>query len=141
MPLNETCPYCGAEVSPHASKCSACGEYLDEVDTRRRREPESQDDSGFLPPQKKTGPHGTAIASLILGIVSLFLWLCSCVGLGAPLAGLITGFIAISKRGPKGMAVAGIIMSAIGLILNIAKEIWAFWWVTHHDPGSNPFGP
>src|SRR5438270_11034170 len=119
MPLNETCPYCGAEVSPHASKCRACGEHLDEVDTRRRREPESQDDSGFLPPQKKTGPHGTAIASLVLGIVSMVCWLISFVGFGIPLAGLITGFIALTKRGPKGMAAAGITMSGIGLALNV----------------------
>jgi hypothetical protein len=61
---------------------------------------------------------GLAIASLILGILSLCAslgWYC-----GAPLSivGLILGFLGVKSSG-KGLAIAGIILSAVGLLLTI----------------------
>jgi hypothetical protein len=61
---------------------------------------------------------GIAIASLIIGILSLCAslgWYC-----GAPLSivGLILGFLSVKSSG-KGMAIAGIILSAVGLLLTI----------------------
>jgi uncharacterized membrane protein len=61
---------------------------------------------------------GLAIASLILGILSL----CASVGwfCGGPLSivGLILGFLG-RKPATKGLATAGIILSAVGLVLTI----------------------
>jgi len=61
---------------------------------------------------------GLAIASLILGILSL----CASVGwfCGGPLSivGLILGFLG-RKPASKGLATAGIILSAVGLVLTV----------------------
>jgi uncharacterized membrane protein len=64
------------------------------------------------------GGKGLAIASLILGILSL----CASVGwfCGGPLSivGLILGFIG-RKPAAKSLATAGIIISAVGLVLTV----------------------
>ncbi len=68
------------------------------------------------------GRQGLAIASLVLGILSLcsfFFWFCS-----GPLGvvGIILGFLAV--RSPsRPMAMAGIILSIVGLILTIVITI------------------
>lgn len=61
---------------------------------------------------------GLAIASLVLGLLSLFSFcLVFCAGpLG--LAGIITG-IAGLKSSQRGLAIAGIVLSAIGLIISV----------------------
>ncbi len=61
---------------------------------------------------------GLAIASLILGILSLCAslgWFC-----GAPISivGLVLGFLGLKGSG-KSMAIAGIVLSAFGLLLTI----------------------
>lgn len=56
--------------------------------------------------------NNLAIASLVLGILSLF-------GMG-PLTGIpaiITGFLALKNPASKGMAVAGIVMGSISVVL------------------------
>ena len=63
--------------------------------------------------------NGLAVASLVLGILSiLFVWI-PVVGLVswilAPI-GLVLGLIALGKPSGKGMAIAGSICSAIGLL-------------------------
>jgi hypothetical protein len=62
--------------------------------------------------------RGMAIASLVLGILSLcgsIFWFCS-----GPLAivGIILGVLSL-KSSARSMALAGIILSAIGIILSI----------------------
>jgi type IV pilus assembly protein PilA len=67
---------------------------------------------------------GAAIASLVLGLVSLpFMFLCMS-GVATGIAGIITGFVALSqiKRDPRGyggsaMARAGIITAAVAIFL------------------------
>jgi hypothetical protein len=84
-----------------------------------------------LPPVPPTAPvtstgdkKGLAIASLILGVLSLcgsIFWFC-----GAPLsiAGVVLGFLGLKSSG-KGMAIAGIILSAVGLLLMVVFIIIA----------------
>ena len=65
---------------------------------------------------------GLAIASLVLGILSLcasVFWFC-----GGPISivGIVLGFLGLKSSG-KGMAIAGIILSAIGLLLLIVFVI------------------
>ena len=64
--------------------------------------------------------NGFAIASLVLGIVSIVF----CFIPGLILVGLITGIIGVvfgvlaKKKNPTGMATAGLVCSIIGLILS-----------------------
>ncbi len=69
---------------------------------------------GFVqPPQPPS--RGRATASLILGICSLFLWLCPLFGVAASVTGLVLGLQG-RKRGEGGMATAGVILSILGLL-------------------------
>ncbi|MCC8135283.1 MAG: DUF4190 domain-containing protein [Ruminococcus sp.] len=74
-------------------------------------------------PDKKSGKKGFAIASLVLGIVSV---VCCCCGLGfiaAPLA-LIFGIISLAKhRGGTAMSIVGIVLAAISLIFTLAYTV------------------
>ena len=76
-----------------------------------------------MPPQ---GGKGMAIASMVLGIVSLVFFCVWYISAVAAIVGLVLGII--SLRGDKlgrGMAVAGIVTSAIGLALMILFLILA----------------
>ena len=68
------------------------------------------------------GGKGLAIASLVLGILSLcasVAWWC-----GGPLSivGLVLGALGVKSSG-RGMAIAGIILSAVGLILLVIFRV------------------
>lgn len=65
---------------------------------------------------------GLAIASLVLGVLSLFSFcLVFCAGpLG--LAGIITG-IAGLKSSQRGLAIAGIVLSALGLVISVVLAL------------------
>jgi len=77
------------------------------------------------PPVSTSGTNsgkGMAIASLVLGILSLCAsaaWWC-----GGPISivGLVLGALGVKSQG-KGMAIAGIILSAIGLVLLVLFRI------------------
>lgn len=75
--------------------------------------------------------NGLAIASLILGILSLVLYLFSAI------PGIITGHMALSraKRLPdeyegKGMAIAGLILSYVMLLLSVVAVGWLIFMFT-----------
>jgi hypothetical protein len=76
-----------------------------------------------VPPQTQPGDRrGLAIASLVLGILSLcasILWFC-----GGPISivGLVLGVMGL-KSSLRGLAIAGIVLSAIGLLLVIVFGI------------------
>lgn len=77
--------------------------------------------SGYVPTKL---PAGTAIASLVMGIVSILGALpLSFITIVVALVGLILGIIALRKvrkgtGGGKGMAIGGVVTSAIGFILS-----------------------
>ncbi len=78
-----------------------------------------------LPVQPQAQPSdkkGLAIASLVLGILSLcssILWFC-----GGPISivGLVLGFLGL-KSSLRGLAIVGLVLSAIGLLLVIVFGI------------------
>lgn len=73
-----------------------------------------------LPPR----PRGMAIASLVLGIVSLVL--CCCSGfLSLPLAavGLILGIVDLVRNKFSGLALAGVICSGVGLLFGLLTVV------------------
>ena len=76
--------------------------------------------------QPQNGSRGLAIASMVLGIVSM--GLCWCwvltwtmfISIACAITGLILGIISLKKRqGGKGMAITGVILSGAGIILGI----------------------
>ncbi len=73
-----------------------------------------------LPPQQKKSA-GMAIASLILGIVSIF-GLCCCFlnVITAPIAIILGIIVLVSKRSGTGLAITGIVFSALSLLVVIS---------------------
>jgi len=77
---------------------------------------------------------GKATASLILGICSLFLWLCPFVGLAASITGLVLG-IQASKERRTGLATAGIVLCILGLVASLINAaIGAYLGATGQHP-------
>lgn len=75
-------------------------------------------------PVKKSNKIGFAIASLVLGIVSILMCCCCEIGALFGIPGIILGGIAISKKyDGKGMAIAGVICSVIGIVICIVYWI------------------
>ena len=73
-------------------------------------------------PAPQTRGGGTAIASLILGVVVLVAWLLPVLGLPIGAAGLICGILG-RRSTRRGLAVAGLVMSTIGLVLAVGNGI------------------
>lgn len=82
----------------------------------------------FAPQQPVKDPgHGLAVASLVVGIVSL-LTCCCCGALGIPvsIAGIVLALVSKSKSNTgtmETMAKAGFILSIVGLVLTIGYLI------------------
>ena len=105
---NNYCQGCGVKVDPSAVVCVNCGSPLKAQSIQ----------PNYMQPQKTT-TSGTAIASLVLGIVSVV----SCGGLSfLGIVGIILAIIAkndIKKTGQSGndLATAGLILSIIGTVI------------------------
>jgi len=87
----------------------------DDAPVRRRRD-DDFDDRG--PPRSDRGA-GMGIASLVLGILSLPLCICSLFDLPFSILAIVFGFVSRSQGGPRGTATAGIIMGFISLLVVI----------------------
>ena len=74
----------------------------------------------YAPPEPRGG--GLAVASLVLGILSLIAWLLPIAGLPVAIVGLILGILGRGSRN-RGMATGGIITSSIGLGLSLINAI------------------
>lgn len=103
------CASCGNQILEGAGYCSSCGH-----ETRPTREVAGQHTSGM------------AVASLILGILGLFL-----IPLIFSLLAIIFGGVGMngaSKPGVRGhgMAVAGLVLGMLGLIGWISLLVWVF---------------
>lgn len=80
--------------------------------------------AGYSVEPEKKKMIGFAIASLVLGILSI---ICCCFGLGwiTAIPGVILGIVTIAKKyAGKGCAIAGIICSALAIVLSIVMLIW-----------------
>jgi hypothetical protein len=76
------------------------------------------------PPGVPAEPRGSglAVASLVLGIVSLLAWLIWPVGFLVSTPGLILGIVGRASRN-RGVAVGGIVTSSVGLGLSVVNAI------------------
>lgn len=76
----------------------------------------------------QSGPqptNGMAIASLVLGIVSvLVVWIpiVGLLGTMMALVGLVLGILALKKPGGRGLAIGGIVCSGVSLAITV---LWA----------------
>jgi hypothetical protein len=68
--------------------------------------------------------NGLAVASMVLGIVSLFLFWIPFLGWVPVLTGLILGIVALQKTYGRGFAIAGVVCAGLAL----AIKVW-FWLV------------
>lgn len=76
--------------------------------------------SMYQEPQNNDENRGLAIASMVLGIVSLVTCCCSAyIGLVFAIIGLVLGILYKKKGGSDGMATAGIVCSIISIVLAV----------------------
>jgi hypothetical protein len=87
----------------------------DDRPARRRDE----DDDYDRPRRPSNRGAGMGIASLVLGILSLPLCICSLFDLPFSILAIVFGFVSRSQGGPRGTATAGIICGFASLILVI----------------------
>ena len=125
------CPNCGAQVPEGNAFCNGCG-------TRVNSTYASVPDGGYLDPYAAPAAQGgsgsgTAISSLVLGIVSVVLGLLSCVPfiqyctcIAVPImavVGLILGIVGLSNPAAKGKATWGIVLNILAVVICIALVI------------------
>jgi len=89
--------------------------------------------------EEKKPSNGYAVASLILGLLSLLLSCCYGIGLVLAIPGLILGFVSKKHSNGKlsGMAIGGIICSIIGLLISIFMLIAVVTFLS--SPNANEF--
>jgi hypothetical protein len=88
----------------------------DDDDRPARRGDDDYDRPG---PRRSDRGAGMGIASLVLGILSLPLCICSLFDLPFSILAIVFGFVSRSQGGPRGTATAGIIMGFISLLFVI----------------------
>ena len=97
----------------------------DDDDDRPARRPRD-DDFDDRPVRRSDRGAGMGIASLVLGILSIPLCLCSWFDIPLALMAIIFGFVSRSQGGPRGTNTAGIICGFAGLFLIIVLIVLAF---------------
>lgn len=86
-------------------------------------------------PTVETKPSGTA--GLVLGIISMILWILPILGLPLSICGLVVS-IKAQNKGASGKATAGIILCIIALVLTIINAaIGAYLGATGQHPVVN----
>ncbi|MCX8024452.1 MAG: DUF4190 domain-containing protein [Thermanaerothrix sp.] len=74
------------------------------------------------PPPSTANRPGLAIASLVLGFITLIAWCLPICGAPLAIAGIITGILGLNSTN-RSMAIAGLIIASLGLILSIVNSI------------------
>jgi hypothetical protein len=97
----------------------------DDEDDRpaRRRDDDDLDRPG---PRRSDRGAGMGIASLVLGILSIPLCICSWIDIPFSVLAIIFGFVSRAQGGPRGTATAGIICGFVSLLLIVIILILAF---------------
>jgi len=126
------CPHCGAQLA--GIKCQNCGFAGSETDFIADRCPQCNSVVQMPQSAPSSRPSGKtnslAIASLVLGIVSIPLLFCYGGGIPFGIAAFITGLIGRrqikesgGEQGGGGMALTGIILGAVGIALFVLSII------------------
>lgn len=97
------------------------GNYTEDTST-------SFTDSSFNTPvdSQPEGGKGLAIASMVLGIVSIIMLCCTYwISIPCAIVGLVLGIVNNKKNGKNGMATAGIVCSIISIVLAVLLIVFA----------------
>lgn len=135
------CTNCGANIPDDSNVCANCGVPVVQQPNFQQPEPAQpvyQQPAPVQPVYQQPNPvqqtpvvpgKGMAVASLVLGIVSLVMFCIWYITLPCGIVGLILGIVAMNKAkavGMKnGMAVAGLVCSCIALGLMIMIYVLA----------------
>lgn len=119
------CSRCGAENQPGSVVCAACGTPLVQAPVT----PVVPGQPVFYAAPTVPG-KGLAIASMVLGIISLALFCFWYLAMACAVIGCILGGVSMAKQkqaGMKfsGMAIAGLVCSLIALGVSIIACVWA----------------
>ena len=76
--------------------------------------------------------RGKAMASFILGLVSMITWIIPLIGLPTTVIGLIMGIVG-RRSSRRGLAIAGIVLSSIFLLATIANAGFGVYLFTQMD--------
>lgn len=135
------CKYCGAEIPDYAGFCMKCGKQC-EPDTAPGVGQNAGNGStyqnqqggyggspyqGYGSPYQSQGSYsGMAIASLVLGIISMFINPWTILGILSVIFGVVgmSQTASEGKRG-KGMAIAGLILGCIAIVYFIWQLVAA----------------
>jgi hypothetical protein len=121
------CPSCGTSVSAEANVCSTCG-YDFNSGPFSRPPPPAQANPNWNPgyqsaayprgygDQQTTGKEGLAIASLVLGIISLALFCVWYLAIPCAILAIIFGAISRNSANSK-MALAGLVMGICSIVV------------------------
>jgi len=106
------CRHCGVALNPEQVICTKCGAGIRTTGTFQSTI------SSAMEWQKS----GVSTASLVLGGIGMLAWLIPLFGLPITIAGLICGWLGMSKDG-GGIAKVGFVLSIIGLVLTIINAV------------------
>ncbi len=113
---SKTCSNCGTDNSMENKYCSSCGAsiYMPVVETYVQSDNVPEVKEG-----EKSGKKGFAIASLVLGIVSLLLSCILAVGPILSLGSITTGIISLVKEKARAMPIVAICLSVLAIVISI----------------------
>ena len=112
------CTKCGAHNHDQAIACFQCGQTLQAATPPANPYGMPPTLPYGAPYQQPGAGSGKAVASLVLGIVSLLAWCLPLFGLPVSIIGLVLG-VKATKSSSRGMAIAGIVLSIIGLLFSL----------------------
>ena len=138
------CPYCGANLKPEARFCSQCGADVVQADpipeafpyaepSLPAAPPEPAADEPAIRPQSfsvsdipnvtavpaaQNDRSGLAIASLVLGVISLCFTIVPICSVPMVIIGVVLGFMS-TKTSKRGLAIAGIVLNLVALLSSI----------------------
>lgn len=137
--ITMSCRKCGNEVDATADFCAECGTAITKEGVPPNIPPGSYPPS-HAPSHEKT--VGFAVASMVLGIVSIVLLCVWPIPIITAIVGLVLGAVSLKKNlGGRGMAIAGVVMSVIVIAIAIAIAIYVAYWVAVFDEWINSLSP
>ena len=120
------CQKCGANFPDGNNFCPSCGTSVITANANQSQQQYQQPNQpnhqyGAVNQKPKVPGKGFGIASLVLGICAVLLYLSPFAGVASGVVGLVLGIVSINKAkraGVKcGLAIAGVVCSIVGIVI------------------------
>ncbi len=138
------CGNCGAQLEDSAKFCPFCGNACDPA-TQQTSSQATSAAEPIIPPKTATPSptiqmqtaysvppktNSMAVAGFVLGILSLFSWIC-CLGVLTSILAIVFSAVGLSKikqtgEQGRGLAIAGLVLGILGIVSYIIYLILAF---------------